>query len=721
MTDASAIMAAQTAAFVAKARADSKAAKQRGADVPGAIDPVATAAAGNSVLAGSTHPREIADHHFSQIDVTKLVLGADKRYKNKKPAGGAAAGEGSSEMIKVFVKKTENGAMESFRMIIPPFVLGASSDMNWEGTLKRKKAPDKKAEESVRGDCYFLATMWPGILDGRTDEDDLLAEQQDALKKIYSISRTLLRLLFDNPAALKFRNKCIGDARLDLKADYIALSPKFAGQQRPQLAHTDFEEIEKANPDLLEQVLLHARENFFLPGAKQFPGRPSEDDVARGHKYAQMFSMRKKVWPFQEGKFDPTKDSKKKYEPLPGVPSDIANWPTIYEVMTTDGRREYRPPQWANGQTGVMIPHPKITLESMQNDQAGKARLVKKQYEDPSFNPAFEKPLRKRIGGKVVEETMQKVVSLIATAVTFQPYVGPEQWGVKMWQGDVLSIMDSVPRVKPIVTSNLGWARGYDEAYIEDLPDPALQAAAEQAEAAAKAAAALAAASARPQPPPRVDTDDGSDGGNESSGDAAPPPRQRIVLTSVPAAATAGAEDNGATHQRSAGTKRALALPSEEDDDIDARPVIKRPNKTVTRDAIAAIGDDIDSGAPLVPVARAPVVPAQPPASGTATPTKSKTKRAREAEVAAAAAAAESEAAAVAPVVRRARKGRAIAATPDDDSDATAPMSAPHDEGSGDDAMSQEAAAAPPPPPPTVVRGKHRGPRPTLAAALSDD
>lgn len=431
-------------------------------------DVVANAAAGR--VMPETQASTLSDHHFSKIDETKIVLGLDKR-KNKS-AKMAAKATADDKMV-TFIRNAQ-GAQTLLKVEIAPFVLGVTSLLNNEGTYGKTK--EKKEYENARGDCYFLAIMWAGQLEGRANDPALTDEQQACLKKMYRISRQIMRLMFDEAPWAKFRSQAIDWARADMKIDYIEASPKHRGNNRAPLSETDFDAIEKANPDLMEKMLLHAREDYFLKKANQFPGKPSEQEEAAGAKCAQMFSMRQKCYYIQEGKFDPLVDKGKKFDPLPGVICNEKTWPDIYRVMTgvgpKDGHRVYNPIQYFNGVNGAAMIRPTKTILVDAVDDEGRPVTRQLKIPDATWNPMMEKVESRIANGKIVEQKLVKINSLVACVVKFEPYAGPEQWGVRVVMNGTMSHMDHVLWTPDVVVRQDKWARAYNHDDIIEIEVP---------------------------------------------------------------------------------------------------------------------------------------------------------------------------------------------------------------------------------------------------------
>lgn len=410
-----------------------------------------------------------SDTHFSKIDVSRVTLSADRKQysrSNKKQKKGAKAAKTEppptdEEFVKVFYQRVPNGAKSELQFEIGSFVLGTSSILDWEGTLAKKKAD--KSHENVRGDCYFSAILWAGLLEGRTDEDNLTAEQRECLEKIYELSTHTLKLMFRAKQYEKFRLEAIEKAQDNMKQDYIERSDKHRGNHRAVLSPTEIDEIEEKNPDLVATMLAEA-EKIFLENANQYPGRPEPEDLAAGFKTAQMVTLRQKVWPFGKDKFDKSRDSKTKFEPLPGVKSDYESWPEIYAAMTGPvGRRYYNPLIFANGTTGQVLPRPPVYLETTFVNEAGQRVTEKQKYADPGWNPTVRKTVKTvDEKGRTIDEKTVDIVCLVTGVVKLMPYSGPDQYGVRLVVKEVISIVDHVPRTQRIITSNAKYARSYD-------------------------------------------------------------------------------------------------------------------------------------------------------------------------------------------------------------------------------------------------------------------
>ncbi len=439
------IVAAQTAAFVAN--------QKKGSDG----DALVAAAAGRSIKA--TEASHVPDHHHSNINPDNIVLQFDKREVAKHSTDTASK---IAKKMKVCYRKTD-GSIVPLKMEIAPFVLGTTSLLNWEGTYGLKK--EKKEEENARSDCYFRAIMWPGMLEGRPVDEDLLRDQRACLFKIYQISKKVLELMFEAAPYAQFRNASVDWARTDMKADYIKLSPELQKHERPVLSQTDYEAIERAHPALLHAMLAHARDNHFLEKSNQFPCRPTPEEKKAGLPSGQMFSVRQKVWNFQENKFNAETDQAKKYDPFPNTKGTLSNWGEIYRVMTdtspAGGRREYNPIVYVNGFTGAIMERPALTITYEGVDAEGKRGTVTKKVPNPEFNPLFEKFETKIAGDRVVEEKKIKINSMAACVVSFEPYTGPKQYGCRLKTNGTLSHIDHVPWTPSIVVTQASYARDY--------------------------------------------------------------------------------------------------------------------------------------------------------------------------------------------------------------------------------------------------------------------
>lgn len=430
---------------------------EKGADVSGQKVKSSTTGGGGEDDVGN-----VSESHHSMINVDQIVIAADKTSGD---AGGDAkkgAVKEDEEFLNVFLEKGTGTQSRRVPLLMEvcPMIVGPTSLLNFEGSLIKQ---DKK-HPSVRGDCYFILILFKGQLEGRPFDAELAAEQDACIRKIHQCSRRVLELMFEHATFGEFREVSLTHARLSLKAEYMKKLKLGEDDEEPSVSQ--MEKLESKNPDLEAKMLKIALKHFISNKTQlsQFPGNPSDEEKAAGKEDSDMLVLRHKVWPFAPRKFNKATDSRQKYVGLayPKVPSDMANWPKIHHHMTTEGRRVYSPIKYYNGKTGSPLSRLQMSANRVVVNEEGEKKTVKEVFADPSFNPLLSKVVDIITDGVKERKTID-ITSLVQTFISFRPYIGPKQYGVRLMLVHTVSTMDHVPRTPKFIKSNAKWARDYNE------------------------------------------------------------------------------------------------------------------------------------------------------------------------------------------------------------------------------------------------------------------